>query len=295
MSDLVLSVVVATKDNCQTLLRLLESLESQYLGVSQYQVVVADAQSTDDTHEVLRKACYRYELDYFRSRRPGLPAALNQAVEAAKGDRLLFLADDLLAPPSLLEAHVVAHKDAPHCVVRGPLVPLEGEEIPMLDHPPPAVRLFFTINNSSMSKIAILKVGGFAEDVEPELEDREIGWRLHRDGWLERFHREAYAYRRSSDADPLLDLKKQAVLLARTAVAHYSQHPDASVARATGIHPMERFNAWLTSGDAVYQVARGLRETRLGQVPWVQGLLDQRIFMHYYHRALTLELKGKDL
>ena len=295
MNDILLSVIVATKDNSKNLLRLLESLDSQYMPAHQYEVLVANAHSTDDTSSMVESLTFRYAMEHCVSRRPGLMAARNQAVEEAKGDRLLFLSDDLVAPPTLLETHLQAHKDIPHHVVRGPIVPLESETIPMLDRPPPAIRLFFTINNSSASKMAILKVGGFAETIDPELEDREVGWRLQQDNWTERFVPAAYVYRPSTQEETLLDLKRQAVLLARTAVAHYMQHPDPSVAKTTGIHPRARALSRLTAGEGVYALARFLRETSLGQVHWIRTLIEQRIFMTYYRRALAKELEGKEL
>lgn len=295
MNDILISVIVATKDNSKGLMRLLRSLESQFMPAHQYEVLVVDAQSTDETPIIMEKIEFRFEHDYFPSRRPGLMAARNHGVEEARGDRLLFLSDELVAPPTLLEAHLQAHKSIPHQVVRGPIVALETEEIPMVDHPPPAVRLFFTMKNSSVSKMAILKVGGFAEEIDPELEDREIGWRLQQDNWNERFVPEAFVYRPSTQEESLAELKRQAILLARTAVAHYMQHPDPSVARTTGIHPMSRALSRLTAGEFVYSLARTLRDTSLGQSGYLRALIEQRIFMAYYRRALAEELKDKDL
>lgn len=290
-----LSVIVATLDNSKNLFRLLESLDAQYMPYDEYEVVVVDAHSTDDTDARMKDAFFHYRMNYFVSRKPGILAARNHGAEEAQGDHLLFLSDDLLAPPSLLQAHHEAHKEFPHQVVRGPVVPLETEAMPMLDEPPPSVRLFFTIVNSSMSKMAIHKIGGFAEDTEAVLEDREIGWRLQQEAWAERFHPAAFAYRPAAKGRSLTDLKEQAMLLARTAVTHYMKHPDPSVAYATGIHPMMRAMARITSGNLVYSVARALHEGKLGEHPRVRGALEQRIFMNYYYRALKRELAEQEL
>lgn len=295
--SVLLSVIVATRNNRAKLRRLLDSLEDQYMTSFLYEVVVVDAQSTDDTPEMMRVINPRYRLNYFPSRREGLMAARNHGAEEALGDHLLFLPDDALCPPTCLQAHLTAHKKHQHKVVRGPIVALESEEIPMLDRPPPAVRLAFTIQNSSMSKMALLKVGGFNEEEEPDLEDREIGWRLAREQWGEEYCPDAYAYhyRPASQGGAVGDLKEQAWLLARTAVAHYSKHPDNKVALATGIHPLMRQWAVLTSGDTIYNLARNMREGKLGKVHWIRSMLDRRIFMNYYHRALLRELKEQGL
>ena len=73
------------------------------------------------------------------------------------------------------------------------------------------------------------------------------------------------------------------------------QHPDPSVAKTTGIHPRARALSRLTAGEGVYALARFLRETGLGQVHWIRTLIEQRIFMTYYRRALAKELEGKEL
>lgn len=295
--SVLLSVVVSTQNNKEKLRRLLDTLDNQYMTSFLYEVVVVDAQSTDGTQEMLRVMNPRFRLNSFPSRRPGLTAARNHAAEEALGDHLLFLPDDVLVPPTCLQAHLNAHKKHQHKVVRGPIVALETEEMPMLDRPPPAVRLAFTIQNASMSKMALLKVGGFNEDEQAELEDREIGWRLAREQWTEEYTPEAYAYhyRPASEGGALGNLKEQAYLLARTAVAHYSKHPDAKVGMATGIHPVARQIATLTCGDPIYNLARSLRDGSLGKVPWIRTALDRRIFLNYYHRALLKELESSGL
>lgn len=294
---ILLSVVVATRNNRKKLQRLLETLENQYMSAYMYEVVVVDAQSDDDTFELMRDYEPRYRLNYFPSRREGLSAARNHGAEEAYGDHLLFLPDDCLAPPTCLQAHLEAHKAHQHRVVRGPVVPLESEEIPMLDHPPPSVKLSFNVQNASMSKMALLKVGGFHEEEDPVIEDREIGWRLAREQWTEHYTTQAYAYhhRPASEGGAIADLKEQAWLSARSAVAHYSKHPDSGVAMATGIHPLARVLANLTSGDTIYDVARALREGRLGEIHWIRSALDRRIYLNYYHRALQRELADQEL
>lgn len=292
MPDISLSVVIATRNNSKNLLRLLRTLGAQYMLMDHYEVVVVDAQSTDDTDQVMRGNLFGFRYQFLEAPRPGLMAARNYGVEESRGDHILFLSDDLLAPSSLLEAHHLAHKQYPHQVVRGPIVHLEAEPMPMLDHPPPCSRLFFTIVNSSVSKMALMKLGGFAENAEPGVEDREIGWRLHKDGWSEKFLPAAYAWhcRSSGEGGALGDLETQARLLARSAVAHYLKHPDPAVARTTGIHPMARASAALTAGPFVHSMMCRFRETPLGRMPWLQGHVDQQIFMCYYREALEEEL-----
>lgn len=295
--NIVLSVVVPTRNQRPGLIRLLETLDLQYLSSDLYEVLVVDDHSDDDTAEHVKPLYTRYRLIYIKSRGEGLLAARNHGTEEASGDYVLFLSDTLLAPSTLLEAHHLAHKEHPHRVIRGPVLPLASQEVPMLESPPPAVQLSFTAVNASLSKMALYKVGGFDERLDPAVEDREIGWRLHQDGWTEEFLRGCYAWyhRPESEGGILADLKEQALVFARSAVAHYSKHPDKSVALATGIHPMRRASAKVTANDLVMQTCRALHESRAAENIWVRTLLEQQIYMNYYFRFLAQELKEQGL
>jgi glycosyltransferase involved in cell wall biosynthesis len=48
-----------------------------------------------------------------RAEKPGASAARNAGWRAASGDVILFLGDDILAAPGLVDAHVARHRDAP--------------------------------------------------------------------------------------------------------------------------------------------------------------------------------------
>ena len=85
-----LSIVIPTKNEENYLPRLLESIRSQVF--SDYEVIVADAASTDRTREVAVKFGAKVVEG-------GLPGpGRNRGAEAAQGDRLLFLDADVVLP-----------------------------------------------------------------------------------------------------------------------------------------------------------------------------------------------------
>jgi glycosyltransferase involved in cell wall biosynthesis len=108
-----LSAVVCTHDRAELLRRALESLCHQTLAVDEFEVVLVDDGSSDATRDVALSFRSRLPIRYAFQRNAGLAAARNLGVFMAHGEVLLFLDDDDLADPGLLEAHVHAHRCRP--------------------------------------------------------------------------------------------------------------------------------------------------------------------------------------
>jgi glycosyltransferase involved in cell wall biosynthesis len=101
-----LSVVIPTRDRAPVLARALDALRQQ--GADE--VVVVDDGSKDDTPEVLAAN------DWVRSVRldgNGRSAAKNAGVEAAAGDVVLFMDDDVIATEGLVARHASHHAEHP--------------------------------------------------------------------------------------------------------------------------------------------------------------------------------------
>jgi glycosyltransferase involved in cell wall biosynthesis len=104
----VLSVVVPTYNRAAVLGRCLDALAAQ--DPAPDEVVVVDDGSSDDTPAVLARH------DWVRAiRQPngGRAAAKNAGVEAARGDVVLFLDDDVIATPGLVHLHAEHHRNRP--------------------------------------------------------------------------------------------------------------------------------------------------------------------------------------
>lgn len=292
-----LSVVIPTQGPPRRLLRLLRNLDDQYLEPQLYEVLVLDdSPEGSETRGLVRELDVRYRVHLLRSRRPGIMAARNHGAEESEGDHILFLSEAVMAPPGLLEAHFLAHKAHPHRVIRGPILPLEGERFPLLDAPPPSARAGFTTNNASVSKVVLYKMGGFEQTEDPDLEDREVGWRLQTLGWGEQFTRAAYAYEEGQpQAPPWSPLQVQAELLARSAVSHYARNPSRAVARATGIEALKRKAMNMLAGQPYRAACRQLHQGALGRTGWSRALLEQQVHLSCYYEALTRELARQGL
>ena len=101
-----ISVVVCTRNRADSLRETLESLFcAGNVEEPDWDVLVVDNNSRDHTADVCREFQQRLP-DYFRfltERRPGKSHALNTAIDAAKGDVLAFIDDDVLCATDYIE------------------------------------------------------------------------------------------------------------------------------------------------------------------------------------------------
>jgi len=121
------SVVIPTYNRKESVLRTLNSLCEQTLPGSQYEVVVVDDGSTDDTPS-LAGLDYPFTFRYIRQDNQGGVSARNYGSELAQGDLLIFLDDDMVAEPGYVEGLLRAHTGQASLVSRGQLVPWIPDE-----------------------------------------------------------------------------------------------------------------------------------------------------------------------
>ena len=120
--DLVVSVVICTRDRPGELARCLASLPEQ-TRVPDQVVVVDNASSDGRTQEVVVKA----EAIYVREDRPGLGFARNAGVRAASGHIIVYTDDDVRLHSRWLERMVNAFDDERVMAVTGMVLPAELE------------------------------------------------------------------------------------------------------------------------------------------------------------------------
>jgi glycosyltransferase involved in cell wall biosynthesis len=133
------SVIVPTRNRPEYLRVTLESLAAQDLERDAYEVLVVDDSPSPGTRAVVSgfsQAPVRY-LE--RQGLPGLNSARNTGIEAAESDLIVFVDDDVEAPPEWLR-EVVAGRDRHHEALAfgGPIrLRLEGSRLPMCGREPP--------------------------------------------------------------------------------------------------------------------------------------------------------------
>jgi len=176
-----LSVIIATYNRAASLRDTLADLSTQVTGSAfTYEVVVIDNHSTDDTKAVVESLTRNYPvpLIYRFEPRPGKSYALNQGLEIAKGEFIVFTDDDVSIGPQWLstlhDTFQTYHADG----VGGPAQPLWlgprpawlGDhllkQLGMIDHGLEPFRVsspntVFIGNNSAYRRSLFQRYGGF--------------------------------------------------------------------------------------------------------------------------------------
>jgi glycosyltransferase involved in cell wall biosynthesis len=203
------SVVIPTKNRSALLAQTLERIESQTLPHEQFEVIVIDNDSTDDTRNVLEQRSRIYSnLRFGMQEKPGAAATRNVGLRMARGELLLFVDDDVQAEPGLIESHLAYQEKNPGASIIGAVTIPWGETTdPFLrylrDHRilnpytpskgPIDFSYYHTCNVSTPTHL-LLEVGGFNEAFcIYGMEDIELGYRLEQAGSRMMFAPEARA------------------------------------------------------------------------------------------------------
>ncbi|MFB0617864.1 glycosyltransferase [Streptomyces sp. AGS-58] len=128
------SVVVPTRDRTTRLLLTLTALAHQTMDRERFEVILVD-DADDGADDVPGRGAVEQVLSAGPAGLPvrraatggrGAACARNSGARLARGEVLLFLDDDTLATPGLLEAHLAAHQDAGAAVVHGGVTDLSA-------------------------------------------------------------------------------------------------------------------------------------------------------------------------
>src|SRR5216684_4744505 len=103
-----LSVVMATYNRAETLRETLRHLAEQELDPADYEVIVVDDGSPDDTRAVVEEWVPRapFRLTYLHHENHGPGYTQNRGLEVAQAPLVLLMADDILMSPPALPAHL---------------------------------------------------------------------------------------------------------------------------------------------------------------------------------------------
>jgi GT2 family glycosyltransferase len=236
------SLIIPTRNRAEVLRLSLPRFLNQTVPVSDYEIVIVDDASEDDTEAVV-KGFAAPNIVYFRQeKRTAAAGARNRAIGLAKGQLLLFVDDDALVRSDFVAEHLATHRRYPHSVVAGPIV--ECTEPPAEADPAPGWWLGrhsnpFPTGNASVAKSAVLEAGGFDEGFTAYgWEDPEMYRRLIRTGVKRRYnwrapiwHYKPATHRR--DFFQRLELEESRGAMG---AYYYDRHPTLSVAFETKQH-----------------------------------------------------------
>ncbi len=243
-----LSVIIPTFNRRQVLERTLPALLAQDLAPEDYEIIVVMDGSTDGTAKLLRNLKPKCTFRTLEAPHRGPSAARNVGIQAAVGELILFLDDDLICVSDLLRQHCESHADSEPRVVHGPIYIAPGSAETVIRYVSEAgyegyyrtlnqgmelryptefgssIAVLSSMANSSMPRDLLLRCGGFDEQIRAA-EDLELGLRLWKMGVPFRFRPTAVAneyYVKSSWEY----LKWQARTLAAGDIRTCRKHPE---------------------------------------------------------------------
>ena len=191
------SVVIATFNRADSVVRLLRALDVQTLPAPSFEVIVVDDESTVAVAPVVERAGLARSPLVIRQPNGGPAAARDTGIRRATGRVIIVLDDDMIVAPEFLAEHMAMHADTTRRVVLGRLRVPEGHRLQLFERMQLALldRLFDEVaagrqrpagkdvytGNVSFLRADYLAVGGFDRSLRLS-EDAELGLRLERAG-----------------------------------------------------------------------------------------------------------------
>ncbi|MGA2284765.1 MAG: glycosyltransferase [Dehalococcoidia bacterium] len=189
------SVIIPTHNRRQLLERTLDCLCRQTVDMAAIEVIVVADNCDDGTAEMLSLRRWPFSLRVLEHAQCCPAASRNAAAAIALAPVLIFLDDDVMAAPDLVERHLAAHEDGKPAVAIGRLAPASMKGVPgwarwletqleehyraLLSGRRQTDGLCLYSGNCSVSRAAFLKANGFNERLSHS-EDIELGLRLQK-------------------------------------------------------------------------------------------------------------------
>ncbi len=254
--DVPLTVVIPTYGRRDTLRRTLLAFAAQTAPPTDFEVVVVDDGSPDDTLAMLEALRTPFALRVLAAPHRGPNAARNRGLAAARGRVLLFTGDDMVPAPSFVEEHLKFH--ARHPDERAALLGLvewspEIRVTPLMEFivsPGGGQQFnfakirdgradfghFYTSNVSVKRSLLLRQPTWFDEDfAHPVWDDIELGYRLARAGMVLHFSPKAVTYHEHEITTAGFVRRQR--MAGRMAVLFARKHPELdALLTKTGAH-----------------------------------------------------------
>jgi glycosyltransferase involved in cell wall biosynthesis len=201
-----IAVLIATHNRRQRLRRCLDALAAQTLDPGRFEVVVADDGSSDGTAAALTELEMPFRLRALALPKGGKSVAVNAALAASEARVCLFIDDDVIASPQLLDEHLAASREQPMALCIGRLTQRDPESPDWFGHAHAAAwnRRYDELAerqpdwadcygaNFSAPRRTLTEIGGFDAGLS-SIEDIELGFRLVEAGCVPVYRAEAAA------------------------------------------------------------------------------------------------------
>lgn len=160
-----LSVIIPTRNRASLLDRTINSITEQTLSTDDFEVIVVDNGSTDNTKEIAFKYEKALNLNYIYEPKPGLHEGRHAGLKNAKSDILVFIDDDIEAFPEWLETILKIFNKGKNIALVG------GKNLPNFESNPPfwIMELWNERNESGqiLGDLSILDFGNEEKEISP--------------------------------------------------------------------------------------------------------------------------------
>ncbi|MBD0315194.1 MAG: glycosyltransferase [Nitrospiraceae bacterium] len=198
-----LSILMPTYNRRAILRKTLLAFACQTVPPDQFEVLVVDDGSSDDTVQMLERFKAPFTLRIFTQPHQGANAARNLAIGQARGELLLITGDDMIPEPGFVEAHLKFHDQHPSewdamlgfidwspeitvtPFMRYIVAPEGGQQFSfhVATDGKADFRLFYTSNISLKRSTVVRQSTWFDTDFTyPAYDDTELGYRLAKQG-----------------------------------------------------------------------------------------------------------------
>jgi len=242
------SIIIPTFNRRDLLFYCLKSLSNQTFPGDNFEVLVIDDGSTEDISSLIKEFNQNLSIRYFRQDKKGQASAENLGIKHAAGEIILFLDNDMISTPVLVEEHFKSHQIYKNYIIRGSYANTSDYINPEGASEGRFYSSAFFINgNVSMTKKLLLKAGMFDEDFSGYgWLDLELGVRLKKIGAKAITNEKAftYHYQKNFVIEDLAAIYKKEVERGHMGVLFYFKHPCLKVKLAT-MNPLVMFIGFL--------------------------------------------------
>lgn len=284
---MLISVIIPTFNRAHILKECLQALYQQDLPEKDYEVIVVDDGSKDETKEIVGSFHKKHNLTYLKQQNQGQGIARNHGVEKAKGKIVIFIGDDIIVTSDFLTQHLRYHLRYPdeNRAVLGfvtwhpklQLTPFmnwltNGSTIlgrfgghqfafEKLQGKEEADYNFFYTSNVSLKRSLIDKYPFDPSFSKYGWEDIELGYRLHRRVNLKlHYNPKAVGYHDHAMSEETLATRMRNIGSSAWILHH--KYPELKKVPSLG----KRFIFWLLSNPASLFLLRVLRNLTQGQM-----------------------------
>jgi glycosyltransferase involved in cell wall biosynthesis len=298
MTEPRISVVVPTYNRLDTLRHVIPTLLAQDLRGGEFEVLVADSNSTDGTREFLAGVAAEYPfVRHLPGPYTGRAMARNAGIAAARGRIVLFTDADILASPDLLSRHLAHHDAGATRAVVGMEVQVDSFEDYLTKRAHDTLRtplhgtkpkrlswLYFLTGNASAPKAELDRVGRFDEDFTGYgHEDLELGYRLQHGGVPIVYEPAAVNYH--WHPVPWREQQQKYELAGRSTVRFYRKHRAFDVQLRLGMTPVSLALHDLVAGN-------GTLKTWIESGAHRPGLARTLSYQYHYLTGVKAALRG---